>query len=141
VAAQHLRSLVADDPLARTASLGTPIPVTSPVTDQLDSWFVPLVDDQRLIAFIQLEPDLRFHRYASFQRVRGSLESCPPAAAWLDLDTILARAEEIRAPTEKIGQPVLSYDGTRDRIAWRIPITNGRSSIYVAGESAFRRPA
>src|SRR5207253_2549221 len=73
-ARQAVRDVV-DDPLARRARVNDPIPVCSP-SGELDSWFIPLTAEQRLLGFLQLEPDLRLHRYSSFQRTPGSSEGC-----------------------------------------------------------------
>ena len=92
-----------------------------------------------LLGFFQLESDLSLHRYSTFQRTPGSTSECPPAATWLDPDTIRERARTAVAESDQLEQPILSYHGNRDRIAWRVPIANRRASIYVVGRRGLHR--
>jgi hypothetical protein len=112
--------------------------VQAPAGD-LDSWFVALTAEERLVGFFQLEPDLRVHRYSSFQRRRGAIDECPPAAAWLDPSEIGMRARAAARSGEELGEPVLSYDGSRDRLAWRVPVLGSAAAIYVAAEHVYRK--
>jgi hypothetical protein len=126
-AAEALRRNVVTDPLAEAATLERPIAVIDP-DGELDSWFVALTTDEGLlVGFLQLEPDLTFHRYSAFERP-------PPASAWLDPDAIQARAQAAASEGDELGEPVLTYRGNRDRLTWRVPIRNGPSAIYVAGD-------
>ena len=135
-AAVRLRGRRVDDPLARTATLEDPIAVVSTEGD-LDSWLVALTTEGRLLGFLQLEPDLRLHRYASFQHTPGTTDGCPPAAVWLDRGTILERARVAARAGDELGQPVLGFAGNRDRVAWRVPVANRPADIYVVGEHAY----
>lgn len=111
----------------REAVLEEPIPVESP-SGELDSWFVALIARGNIVGFLQLEPDLGFRRHSTF--------GAPvPAAAWLDREGIRARAQEA-AGAEDVGDPVLTYTGSRDRLAWRVRVANG-DTVYVAGEHTF----
>ena len=135
-AAEELRRELVDDPVALRSRLEEPIPVRS-ATGELDSWFVALTTNDLLLGFFQLESDLSLHRYSTFQRTPGSTSECPPAATWLDPDTVRERARTAAAETDQLEQPILGYYGNRDRIAWRVPIANRRASIYVVGDEVY----
>jgi hypothetical protein len=139
-AAEAARQRLVDDPLALSARLAEPVAVQDPAGG-LDSWFVGLVAEDRLVCFLQLEPDLRVHRYSSFQRRRGSVDGCPPATSWLDSHEVLARARSGVCGEVELCEPVLSYDGSRDRLAWCVPIIGSSAAVYVAGEHANRKDA
>jgi hypothetical protein len=132
-----IRDQIADDPLARRARLEEPIPIRTP-TGELDSWFGALTFGDRLVGFLQINPDLSLHRYSSFQRTPGDPEGCPRAASWLDVNSIRMRARSVAAEGDQLGQPVLSYQGNRDRIAWRVPIVDREKNVYVVGDHAYR---
>ena len=40
---------------------------------------------------------------------------------------------------KQLGEPILSYLGNRDRIAWRVPVGDGQESVYVIGDDVQRR--
>ncbi len=120
----------------------TPIAVQAP-DGQLHSWFVPVTVGNLLAGFFQFLADGTFMRFSSFQRRAGELAGCPPAADWLDLDRIQARAEVKRQPDETSGKPFLTYDRTPDRLVWAVPLTNARGQVrlvYVAGETVYVPP-
>jgi hypothetical protein len=135
-AAEAARRQLVDDPLALRAPLADPLPVLTPAGN-LDSWFVALTAEDRIVGFFQLEPDLQVHRYSSFQSTRGSVDGCPPAAAWLDRAEIGERARASAGGDQELGEPILSYDGSRDRLAWRVPVLGGPGAVFVAGEHAY----
>jgi hypothetical protein len=135
-AAEALRREIVDDPDALGARLEEAIPVRSAM-GELDSWFVALTSDDFLLGFFQLEPDLSLHRYSTFQRTPGSTSGCPSAATWLDPATIRERARTAAAEGNQLEQPILSYHGNRDRLAWRVPVANRRTSIYVIGDEVY----
>ena len=136
---EALRQRIVDDPVAAGAALGHPIAVRSPA-GELDSWFLGLTSNDLLIGFLQLEPDLRLHRYSSFQPAPGETSGCPRAETWLDPAAIRERASREASTGEELGAPVLSYHGTRDRLAWRVPVAGrkGKAVFYVVGEEVFR---
>jgi hypothetical protein len=125
-AAEKLRRKVVVDPAALDATIEDPIPVETP-TGELDSWFVAITADEQLLGFFQLEPDLVLHRYSTFDRR-------PLAADWLDRGAIRERARTAAADGDRLGEPILSYLRSRDRLAWRVPIANRPAAIYVSGE-------
>jgi hypothetical protein len=124
--AERLRREVVGDPAALNATIEDAIPVETP-TGELDSWFVALTADEQLLGFFQLEPDLVLHRYSTFDRP-------PRAADWLDPGAIRVRASTAANDTDRLGEPVLTYLSSRDRLAWRVPIANRPAAIYVSGE-------
>jgi hypothetical protein len=125
-ATEKLRREVVTDPAALDATIEDPIPVKTP-TGELDSWFVALTADAQLLGFFQLEPDLVLHRYSTFDRP-------PPAADWLDRAAIRERARTAADDGDQLGGPILSYQRSRDRLAWRVPIANRPAAIYVSGD-------
>jgi hypothetical protein len=127
-AARLLRELA--EPLPEGAALGEPIPVRTAL-DELDSWFVPVTAEDELHGFLQLEPDLRLHRYSTFPPER------PSAASWLDPKTIIGRARTAVGENERLEQPSLSFHGSRDRLAWRVPLADRRASVYVVGAEVY----
>jgi hypothetical protein len=135
-AAGEFRRKLVDDPVAIRARLEDPIPIQS-ATNELDSWFVPLTTEGLLLGFFQLEPDLSLHRYSSFQRMPSSASDLPPAETWLDRATILERARTVVAESDQLEQPILSYQGNRDRLAWRVRVANRQASIYVVGDEVY----
>lgn len=135
-AADALRRALVEDPLALAARLEDPIPVRD-AAGGLDSWFVALTSGDLLLGFIQLEPDLELHRYSTFQRAPGSTDGCPPAALWLDRDAVLLRARTAADESDRLGEPLLGFHRTRDRLAWRVPVTNRPATIWVVGREVF----
>jgi hypothetical protein len=111
-----------------------PVPVRSP-DGAPAGWFVPVARDDSLLGFIQLDAAGRFHRSSMF----------PPGAKvgtadWLDAATIRSRARSQMDPEEELGEPVLSYDGHPDRLAWLVTSTrpDGRTRrVFVAGAAVW----
>lgn len=124
------------------ALLGEPVPVRD-AAGGLTSWFVPLVSGDLLAGFVELEPDLTHHRTSWFGQPSGSLAGCPPAAWWLDPGTVRSHAAAALLADEIAGTPYLSFDGSRDRLAWAVPVRGpgGHRLVYVAGEAAWSGPA
>lgn len=115
-----------------------PVPVHSPAGEPA-GWFVPVARGGALLGFIQMDVAGRFHRSATFApgaKVRTS--------DWLDAATIRKRARTQVEPEEDLSEPVLSYDGNPDRLAWLLVATrpDGRTRrVFVAGTSAWTDPA
>jgi hypothetical protein len=99
-----------------------------------ERWFVPVVVGEQLVGYFVFGLDGVVHRWSTFQRRPDSLDGCPAAADWLDPDTITSRARDVagRQPT---GRPVLGYDDSPDRLAWRVPV--GDRTVAVAGTAAW----
>jgi hypothetical protein len=127
-AAEALLRKVVVDPRAKTARLEQPIPVLGP-EGELDSWFVALMTARGIVGFLQLDRHLALHRYSGFDPPQ-------PASAWLDADAVVERARAAAAAGDELGEPVLTYRGNRDRLAWRVPMRNRAGAIYVAGDHA-----
>ena len=125
------------------ATLAAPRLISRP-TGEPDGWFVPLRSSEQLLGYLRFTADGARRGLSSFQRQRGDLSSCPLAADWLDAQRIvgLARTQGAAdAAAATASAPVLSYDGSPERLAWRVEFTapNGRRfSVCVAGTSAWR---
>ncbi len=77
---QHARYLLrqglpGDALVLRKGRLAWPIPVYSP-DGKIQSWFVAVTVEDKIVGFFQLLPDLILHRYSSFQRQPGSTAIC-----------------------------------------------------------------
>lgn len=118
-----------DDARSRTATVGEPL-IVHAADGSPESWFVPLVDGDELVAFVHLGLELELRRSSSL----GA-----PAASWLDRHTIrrtAARAVSV-ADAQRLGEPMLSFDASPDRLAWMVPIGDGEATIFVAGDHAW----
>ncbi len=120
------------------ALLGVPLPVVDAAGRQA-SWFVPVVSGGRLLGFVELLPSLDHRRTSWFGSQPGSPQGCPSASSWLDSAGGAARAGEHLRPGETVGDPVLSFDGSPDRLAWAVPVASpsGPRTIWVAGDSVW----
>jgi len=117
-----------------------PVPVLS-AADRIDGWVVGFAVDDNLVGLIQFTADMSFHRFASFQRRPDALDGCPAVAVWFDEDAILARAMDAATQGATLTRPVLSYDRSPDRLAWRVEAsapTGETTRIFVAGDYAYR---
>ena len=117
------------------AYLGEPLAVCD-AGGRLFSWFVPIVDGDQLVGFVELLPDLNHRRTSHFERSGGGR---PPASWWLDPDVVVGHARTVMREGERPGRPFLSFDGAPDRLAWAVPVEGSDSGrvIYVAGEVAW----
>jgi hypothetical protein len=137
VAQEAIASGEAGDLRGTGGSLLDPVPVRSPAGEPA-GWFVPVARGDALLGFIQMDVAGRFHRSATFApgaKVRTS--------DWLDADTIRKRARRQVGPEDDLGEPVLSYDGSPDRLAWLLVAAgpDGRERrVFVAGTAAWRAP-
>jgi hypothetical protein len=124
---------------SEAAPLGEPIAVHDSL-GKVVGWFVPHVEEERLVGFVELTADLRHRRTSSFRRRRNSTEGCPLASSWLDPRQVVQRVRQQLLPSELPGEPVLSFDGVPDRLAWAVPVTGGLrpAIVYVAGDAAWR---
>jgi hypothetical protein len=139
-AAGLVRAGVAGDPWVQLhGRLRDPMVVVHPWGDA-QSWLVPVTSGDRMVGYVQLNPDLEFMRYVSFQRVRGSLDDTPLAADWLEIERIRERAAAFARPDEILDEPVLTYDQYPDRLAWRVMARSkdgATREIMVAGNTAY----
>jgi hypothetical protein len=135
-----LRRRTVGDALVRKRGLvRDPVPVVGP-DGRVDSFVVAVVVGDKLAGFVQLLPDGRLMRYASFQRRPDSIEGAPDAADWLDPQRIRARAEARLGARESAGTPYLTFDRSPTRLAWLVPVVGaggGERQLLVAGESVF----
>lgn len=121
------------------AALHAPLPIHTP-TGRLDGWFVPVVAGAHLVAYLRFTAQGVRRGLSSFQRQPGATAGCPLAADWLDEARITARARAAAVSGGNAAAPVLSYDGSPDRLAWRVvfsPIGSAPCCVCVAGTSAW----
>ena len=124
-----------DAPDLADATLAEPLQVQGP--RGLDSWVVPLAIRGAVVGFLHLEPDLRLHRVA---RLAGG-PTGSDAQDWFDRAAALRQARAAARVGDLLGEPVLTYHRSRDRIAWRVPIVGRPAVIWVAGSHAFEDTA
>jgi hypothetical protein len=115
------------DERSRSAAIGEPLLVRAP-DGSPESWFVPLVDGTELVGFVQLGLDLALRRISSLPA---------PAASWLDPAVVVRVARRVARDDERLGEPVLSYDSSPDRLAWAVPVEGG-GTVFVTGDYAWR---
>ena len=130
-----------DELVYLSGEVGQPVPVVDP-RGQLHSWFVPVTVGSKLASFMELMPDLTLARYSTFQREPRTLNGCPDADLWLDKQAIRLRAHSKTRPGEQVGAMVLTFDGTPQRLAWAVTVTDraGKTrTIFVRGEEVYDR--
>lgn len=115
------------DERSRSAIVGEPLLVQAP-DGSPQSWFAPLVDGVELVGFVHLGLDLALRRVSSLRA---------PAASWLDPAVVVDVARRVARDDERLGQPVLSFDGSPDRLAWAVPV-EGDGTLFVTGDYAWR---
>ena len=127
---------------ASPALLGAALPVVD-ASGRQATWFVPIVADGLLLGFVELLPDLTHRRTSWFGQPPGSAQGCPPVASWLDATVVAERAATVLLPGETAGDPMLSFDGSPDRLAWAVPVSgpSGARVIWVAGDTSWTSPA
>jgi hypothetical protein len=138
VAEEAIASGMAGDVRGTGGSLLEPVPVRSP-SGEAAGWFVPVARGDALVGFIQVDVAGRFHRSATF--APGAKVG---TSDWLDVATIEKRARTQVEPDEVLSDPVLSYDGNPDRLAWLLTATRPdgrRRRVFVAGTAAWTVPA
>jgi hypothetical protein len=107
---------------------------------QLAGWFVPVTIGDRIAGFFQFLPDGTLLRFSSFQRLPDSVEGCPSAADWLNRQVIRERAASGKTPGETLAEPYLTYDRSRTRLAWAVPVAGPEGKtrmILVAGDFVY----
>jgi hypothetical protein len=115
-----------------SGEIGEPLPIHSP-GGECAGWFVPSTSEGRLVGFHQLRPDLVPMRWSEFP-------SHVDLSVWTDPARVLEAAMMELGPGETSGQPVLSYDGNPDRVAWAVPVISPEQgvAIFVAGSAVWR---
>lgn len=107
--------------------MGEPLQIVS-VDREPAGWFVPLVDGEFLVAFLQFDERLTLLRHSRFPRPVDR-------RLWLDADAIAQRATSTFPDAQPVAAPFLTYDGNITRIAWALPVAGG--TIFVAGDYAY----
>ena len=113
------------------------IPIYGPDSN-IVSYFVGITVQDKIVGFMQFDVEHRLMRYSTFQRKKGSLESCPPAKSWLDPNYIKELAKTKILPGEELMTPFLTYDREITRIVWAVKTRNERPrTIFVAGDYVY----
>ena len=116
-----------------------PIPITGR-EDKTSFWFLAVTAEDKIVGFMQFDDKYQFLRYSSFQRKKMYFDNCPPAASWLDKETIISRARCIADDSEVLSAPFLTYYQDWSRVVWAVVAINTagiRRTIFVAGEVTF----
>ena len=127
---------------ARSARLGSPVPVLAP-DGSVAFYLVPLVVDHRACGFARVEPSLRVSQLGIFG---GHADD---ESAWIDEDYFArppARLlDEVLAayPGSMLSAPVFSYDRTPARWGWRVEVVRGGAPVEVVfiGPTSWYRAA
>jgi hypothetical protein len=101
-------------------------------------WFIPVLDEARIVGFVQLDDALRFLRYSGFPPEQGY----PDAALWIDPERVRLSARQATKAGDVLGEPMLSYHTTPARLAWVVPLHRdaARFTVYVTGALAWTEP-
>ena len=129
----------AGDLLRDQGRLGEVLAVRDP-DGTLRAWLVPVLVDDLMAGYFRAEADLSDWRWSSFQRRPDTLTGCPPAALWLDRETIRQRALSLARPGEIAAEPRLGYDRVPDRLAWIVRLATAAGEvrdICVAGAAVW----
>jgi hypothetical protein len=142
-AAEVRRAPVAGDPALRElrkASVGDAALVRSPDGDPA-FWLVPFESGDRACGFARVELNGRVAQVSAFGAGAADRASWPAAEFFRRPP---ARAlEEVRAKHLRLtlGEPVLSYDGTPAKWAWRIPVGGPAGfDVYVTPGGWYEKP-
>jgi len=140
---------LARDAFAASAPPGAP-PATAFVALQVRAldgvahhWLVAATRGDRLLGWARFTASHVLTGVSFLPHRPGQPGEFPPAADWLDADTVRARAAALAGPGETAGTPMLSFDDSPDRLAWAVPLRRdgGRRWVFVAGEAAWAGPA
>ena len=125
--------------LARRCELRPALPICT-AAGALEGWFVPVVAGDRLAAYLRFTSEGARRGLSLFMQRPGALETCPPLADWLDRTRVMARAQALAHAGERAGEPMLSFDRSPERLAWRVPLRDGQGHarpVFVAGAQAW----
>lgn len=123
----------------RLGELAQPVPIVDH-SGRVIGWFVAISIDTLIVGFIQFDAQGVLLRYSTFRRLPESLEGCPGAAAWLDVDQIGQRAAEHISGGRVVGAPVLTFDEHITKLVWAAKVRDARGcdvTVYVAGEYSY----
>ncbi len=140
IAEDALASGLADDAFARAHGRWLPPLRITDAAGTAAGWMVPLAFEDRLLGFAHLGDDGTFHRYAAFHQRPRDVENCPSVASWTDPRTIRARARLAVDADARLTDPVLTSDGSPDRLVWRVTAIDRdgrRRHVHVAGDHAW----
>lgn len=105
-------------------------------------WFVPVVAEERLVAFLRFTKESAFQGASAFHSAGSGIGRCPLAVDWLDPNRIRSRAQDMAESGETAGEPRFTFDGSPEHFAWRVPLRFGDSGlrwVFVAGTTVWRQ--
>lgn len=130
---------VGDRLLREQGEVGEPVPVSGP-SGELHSWLVPVTLGDKLLAWLQLLPDLQLLQCSSFFSREQETGNCPSTRDWFDPETILRKASAFAKPGEILGEPRFTFAGSPSKLAWAVEATDAQGNmrtIMVAGDAVF----
>jgi hypothetical protein len=130
---------VGDRAARELGKVGQAVPVSGP-SDELHSWLVPVSVKDKLVAWVQLLPDLQLLRYSTFLTREDETGNCPKTRDWFDPETISRKASAMSKQGETLGEPRLTYAGSPSKLAWAVEASDSqgnRRTIMVAGDAVF----
>jgi hypothetical protein len=133
-AAEVRRAHVADDPAMRglrEAAAGDAALVYSPAGDPA-FWLVPFESGDRACGFARVELSGRVSQVSVFGAGAADRASCPPAEFFRRPPARVLDEVRAKHPGRTLGEPVLSYDATPAKWAWRIPVDGPAGSVVYA---------
>jgi len=107
----------------REAAVGNPVLVRT-VELEPSYWIVPTVLHDKVLGYIEVDPDGHALGHACFYQSPDDLQSCPNVVTHLNAQEAYQQAEEVRNTYlgAEFTEPVFVHDGPHNRLAWMIEI-------------------
>ncbi len=112
------------------AEVGTPALVRSPMGDPVH-WLVPLVIKDLACGFVQVDLSGRVTRIGTYGAGPKDHASWFPASFFYAPPPNMLTEVEQRFNTLELTDPILSYEGSPDRMAWRMEVSRVLSTKTV----------
>jgi hypothetical protein len=142
VAAERAQAPVAIDPHAaalRNARIGTPVLVYAPEGEPA-FWLVPLIVGRAACGFARVELNRRVSQLAMFGGHADDRRSWPAAAFFKQPPDAMLAEIRARYPDARLSEPMLSYDGSPARWAWRVDVADGGSAtVFITPGGWYER--
>jgi hypothetical protein len=143
VAAEIERAPVLTDPLMgalRNAVVGEPV-LARTADDEPAFWLVPIEAGDRACGFARVELSGRVAQVGRFGGGSDDTQSWPKANFFREPPVRFLNEIRAKYPGLRLTKPVLSYDGSPAKWAWRIGIGEPVNSIaYVSTGGWYERP-
>jgi hypothetical protein len=118
------------------AQVGEPALVRAPGGEPA-FWLVPLLIGERACGYARVGLDGQVAQLSQF----GAGEAAwPPAAYFKQVPAAWLAEIRARHPGEAVAEPVLSYDGSPAKWAWRIGLGDGACVAYVVPGGWYEKP-